>query len=130
MKKYIVLLALPILTIVLVLIGCGSKVNASDKAISVGRSAIEIADKYLDNDCTADEALQRLDELSAKMEYVDSMPNGTSEEQSQRIADFCIECDLVILSHEIMMDKFDNDRYDSIVEVRNDIAEAIGEDER
>lgn len=130
MKKRITLLVLPILTIAMILVGCGSKVNATDKAISVGRSAIEIADEYLDNNCTADSALRDLEALSEKMEYVDSMPNGTSEEQSQRTADFGVQSALVVLSHEIMMDKYQNDRYDDIVDARNEIAELIGEDKR
>lgn len=130
MKKQLTTLVLMILIIVALLAGCGSKVNATDKAISVGRSAIEIADEYLDNDCTADSALRDLDELSEKMEYVDSMPNDTSEEQKQRTADFGVQSALVVLSHEITMDKFHNDRYDDIVDARNKIAELIGEDKR
>lgn len=130
MKKRIAFLVLPILTIVMFLVACGSKVNATDKAISVGRSAIEIADEYLDNNCTADSALRDLEALIEKMEYVDSMPTGTAEEQSQHSADFGVESYLVILNHDILMDKYHNDRYDDIVETRNNIAELIGEDRR
>ena len=121
---------LAVVMLAAILTGCGSKVEASEKGISIARSAIQIADDYLDNEITGDRAMDKLDELSEKMEYLDSMPRDTDEENSQYLADFGISTDLTMLAHEILFDKNGENRYDKIIEIRNDLAETIGDDKR
>lgn len=128
--KRTVSLILAVLMLAAILTGCGSKVEASEKGISIARSAIQIADDYLDNEITGDRAMDKLDELSEKMEYLDSMPRDTDEENSQYLADFGISTDLTMLAHEILFDKNGENRYDKIIEIRNDLAETIGDDKR
>lgn len=123
-------LILAVLMLAAILTGCGTKVEASEKGISIARSAIQIADDYLDNEITGDRAIDKLDELSEKMEYLDSMPRDTDEENSQYLADFGISTDLTMLAHEILFDKNGENRYDKIIEIRNDLAETIGDDKR
>lgn len=110
--------------------GCGNKVEATEKGISIARSAIKVADDYLDNNISGDKADEKLEELQEKMEYVDSMPRDTDEQNDQYQADFLIQCDLVLLSHNIMFDKYGDNKYDDIIEVRNSLAERIGEKKR
>lgn len=124
---FIILILAAVLTL---LFGCGNKVNATEKGISIARSAIKIADDYLDNNISGDEAGKKLDELIEKMKYVDNMPTGTADEESQYLADFFIQSDLLILSHNIMFDKYGDNKYDKIIEVRNDLAASIGEKQR
>lgn len=128
--KRTVSLILAVVMLAGMLTGCGSKVEASEKGTSIARSAIQIADDYLDNEITGDRAMDKLDELSEKMEYLDSMPRDTDEENSQYLADFGISTDLTMLAHEILFDKNGENRYDKIIEIRNDLAETIGDDKR
>ena len=67
MKKILSTLAV-LLTVCLLLCSCGKKTKCSGQAVSVGKSAIEAADDYLDNNQSAHDALDRLDELKEKME--------------------------------------------------------------
>ena len=110
----------------LLLCSCGKKTKCSGQAVSVGKSAIEAADDYLDNNQSAHDALDRLDELKEKMEYVDS----EDVSKPTHSADYSVSSDLVLLSHEITFDSIDHDRYDKILEKRNDIAKTIGEKKR
>ena len=48
MKKFLSTLAV-LLTVCLLLCSCGKKTKCSGQAVSVGKSAIEAADDYLDN---------------------------------------------------------------------------------
>ena len=125
-----VALFLALVMLVAVLTGCGGKVEASEKGISIARSAIQIADDYLDNEITGDRAMDKLDELSEKMDYLDSMPRDTDEQNTQYLADFGISTDLTLLSHEILFDKNGENRYDKIIEIRNELAKDVGEDKR
>ena len=79
--------------------------------------------RLLDNNQSAHDALDRLDELKEKMEYVDS----EDASKPTHSADYSVSSDLVLLSHEITFDSIDHDRYDKILEKRNDIAKTIGE---
>ena len=125
-----VALSLVLTVIIAILAGCGNKVEATEKGISIARSAIKVADDYLDNNISGDKADEKLEELQKKMEYVDSMPRDTDEQNDQYQADFLIQCDLVLLSHNIMFDKYGDNKYDDIIEVRNSLAERIGEKKR
>ncbi len=125
MKKFLSTLAV-LLTVCLLLCSCGKKTKCSGQAVSVGKSAIEAADDYLDNNQSAHDALDRLDELKEKMEYVGS----EDVSKPTHSADYSVSSDLVLLSHEITFDSIDHDRYDKILEKRNDIAKTIGEKKR
>ena len=130
MKKFLSTLAV-LLTVCLLLCSCGKKTKCSGQAVSVGKSAIEAADDYLDNnrgvfEIYTEDALGRLDELKEKMEYVDS----EDVSKPTHSADYSVSSDLVLLSHEITFDSIDHDRYDKILEKRNDIAKTIGEKKR
>lgn len=129
MRKTVSLI-LAVVMLAAILTGCGSKVEASEKGISIARSAIQIADDYLDNEITGDRAMDKLDELAEEMDYLDSMPRDTDEENSQYLADFSISCDITILSHNIMEDSFGDNKYDDIIETRNSLAESIGDNKR
>lgn len=125
MKKFLSTLAV-LLATCLLLCSCGKKTKCSGQAVSVGKSAIEAADDYLDSNQSAHDALDRLDELKEKMEYVDS----EDASKPTHSADYSVSSDLVLLSHEITFDSIDHDRYDKILEKRNDIAKTIGEKKR
>lgn len=124
MKK--ITLSLCILTVLFLLTACGT--NASDKAVSVAKSAIEIADKYLDNESTYSEVSEAIDDLKEDMEYVDDMPEDTADEMKQHTADFSISVDLTVLSLSIWTDNYDNtsETYDKVLEARNKLAEDAG----
>lgn len=124
MKKIMVLLVVIMLTITLA--ACGT--NASDKAVSVAKSAIEIADKYLDNEISYSEASEAIDELEEDMEYVDDMPEDTADETKQHTADFSISVDLTVLSLSFFNDNYDNtsETYDKVIEARNKLADDAG----
>lgn len=110
--------------------GGGSNVKASEKAVSIGKSAIAIADDYLDNNVSSDVAVSRLESLNEKMEYVDNLPEDTAEERAVRTADFSVSVSLTILCHDITMDSIDNGHYSQIKESRNKLAKEIGEKAR
>ena len=63
---------------------------------------------------------------SELQEYVDS----EDVSKPTHSADYSVSSDLVLLSHEITFDSIDHDRYDKILEKRNDIAKTIGEKKR
>lgn len=125
MKKSLSVAAV-LLAACLLLCSCGKKTKCSGQAVSVGKSAIEAADEYLDNDRSAESATNRLEELREKMDYV----NTEDSTKSSHFSDYSVSTDLLMLSHEITMDSFDHDRYDKIVQKRNDIAKTIGEKKR
>ena len=118
MKKFLSTLAV-LLAACLLLCSCGKKTKCSGQAVSVGKSAIEAADDYLDNNQSAHDALDRLDELKEKMEYVDS----EDASKPTHSADYSVSSDLVLLSHEITFDSIDHDRYDKILEKRREKAQ-------
>lgn len=91
MKKFLSTLAV-LLTVCLLLCSCGKKTKCSGQAVSVGKSAIEAADDYLDNNQSAHDALDRLDELKEKMEYVDS----EDVSKPTHSADYSVSSDLGI----------------------------------
>lgn len=102
----------------------GKGANASDKAISVGKSAVEVVDNYLDNKIDGKEAGEKLDELYAEMEYVDDLP----QDDEHKAHDFLISSDILSLSTKMIWVDYDEDSeaYDEILETRNELAESIG----
>ena len=118
-----------LLCVVLLLFsGCGNSTKASDKAVAVAESAIEVADNYLDNIYSYSEAYDKLSELKNQMAYVDEY----DPEDEQKAADFFINTSLIILSSSILLDAYDSthESYDKIIEYRNDLAKKAGLKER
>ncbi|MCD8295044.1 MAG: hypothetical protein LUE27_07380 [Clostridia bacterium] len=113
---------------------CGSKssTNATDKGVSVASQAIEVIDGYLDGKTSYDTAKDTLSSLSSEMDYIEDMPNETSDEMAQRTADTLIRSKLTIISGDILDDYYhgDNETYDKIVEDRNELAENAGLESR
>jgi len=103
--------------------GCsGGGTALSDKALSVAKQAVEVADAYIDMEIDSDEADEKLDALKEEMEYTDDLP---AEDKSE---DYVISTDLTLISHAILMDSIDNtsESYDKVVEARNSLAEDAG----
>ena len=117
------LCAVLLVIIVFALTACGST-NASSKAVSIAKTAIEVADKYLDSKITAKEATEKLDELTAEMEYVDEL----TTEDKNKVADFSISSSILILSSSITIDDYKetSDTYEKVVEARNVLAKHAG----
>jgi len=117
-----------ILLFVLSLTACSSDTKASEKAISVAKSAIEVADNYLDNKISKDEADSQLSSLKSDMSYVDDM----EQNDEHKATDFSISSSITMLSTNIFHDSLDstNETYDKILETRNDIAEKAGLEKR
>ena len=103
--------------------GCsGGGTALSDKALSVAKQAVEVADAYIDMEIDSDEAEEKLDALEEEMEYTDDLPAG------DKSGDYVISTDLTLISHAILMDSIDNtsESYDKVVEARNSLAEDAG----
>lgn len=132
MRKKTAVLCCALVATVLLVGGCSKSIDASDKAVSIAKQAIEVVDQYLDGGVDGSEASDKLDELKEEMEYVDDMPTGTSEEKRRHTADSSIATDIFILSTDIVLDKHnaDADSYDKLVDKRNELAEEIGESKR
>ncbi|MCD8206887.1 MAG: hypothetical protein LUD72_03010 [Bacteroidales bacterium] len=109
---------------------CGSTESASAtaKGISVAQQAIDAIDGYLDGKTSGDSARDKLDELTDEMDYVDDLPRDTAQEEEHYAADWSIRLDLTGAVSQILLDQYngDNESFDKIVDVRNDIAEAAG----
>ncbi len=106
--------------LLLIVTGCEGVTFASEKAVSVGKAAIRIADKYLDDKMTADEALDRLDILWEDLD----------DEEELSDADDRVKNLVLFLQIEIRGDSLRYDQYDDILETRNEIAEEIGAKKR
>ena len=125
MKRFFSVVAV-LMAACLLLCSCGKKTKCSGQAVSVGKSAIEVLDEYLDNDRSSESTLNRLDELKEKMEYL------KTEDMSKpsHSADSSVSSDLVLAAHDVLFDSMDHDKYDDILAKRNDIAKTIGEKKR
>jgi len=117
-----------IIFIISTFVGCSANIKASDKAISVGKQAIAVADDYLDGSLTYNAASDKLDDLKEQMKYVDDLKQG----DENKAADFSVSSGITILSSAIFSDSIgsSDDTYNKIVEARNSLAEKIGEKKR
>lgn len=111
---------LAVVMLAAILTGCGS-VNASEEAVSIGMNAVSVADRYLDGSMDADAAREKLDELYDRMEYVDDL---TADDEYYHY-DFQVRAYISSLSTYVYLDD-----YAKIKSTRNDLAKAIGEDQR
>ena len=118
-----------VLALVLVtgLVACSGR-KASDKAISVGKEALEVVDGYLDRKISSADAREKLDSLKTDMEYV----NDLSSDDKNKIPDFFVQSDLLILSSSILTDGLSgtDETYAKVLKARNELAKNIGEKAR
>ena len=127
MKKMLVL----ILAVVLLLTACsGTKVTASAKAVSVGKQTVETLDAYLDGSMPGNDANEKLSDLGQQLDYAYDYSRKRMSDQER--ADWTIRIDITLVNHEVIMDNYkgDPERFDKIVEYRNEIAELVGVSKR
>ncbi len=112
------------LVISLLLAGCGGGSKASAKAVSVAKSAVEVADDYLDGRLSYSQADAKLDQLKEEMAYVDDLKQGDENKAS----DFSISVSITLLSTDIFHDSVNktSESYNKVIETRNDLAKAAG----
>lgn len=119
---------------ILLMCSCSSsgEVSATDKGISIAKEAVGVADLYLDGIYDYSMAIDQLNALDSETSYVENLPNDTSEERKQRTVDLLISTNISLLSSKILNHSVSNDdnKYDEIVEVRNELASAVGLSER
>lgn len=117
MKKRTVILLLFLVSALLMAACNDSNLKPSKKAVSCAKSAIEVANQYLDRELDYIGAIDQLGKLLDDMEYVDDL----SDDDENKAADFAIQCDILILITSITTDNLENDS-DSY----SDVEEAIG----
>ena len=119
MLKRIALFTLAVVML-LSLAACGGA-KGSEDAISIGKNAISVADRYLDGNMTADAARDKLEDLLDRMDYLDDM----SAEDEWYYEDHLIRSYISSLDTYILIDD-----YGKIESVRNDLASKVGENKR
>ena len=127
MKKK--LLVVGIATMML-LSACGGKDSSklpSEKAISVGKRAVEAGEKYLDGAYEYDEINSILEDLSNQLEYTSD--DDDREKNPHHAQDFGVQADISILGGKILNDYYhgDAETYDSVREQIDKIKKDIGE---
>ena len=80
--KRITMLALAVVML-LSLVACGGA-DGSEDAISVGKNAVSVADRYLDGNMSADDARDKLEDLLERMDYLDDQ-RAAFQEQLYRL---------------------------------------------
>lgn len=126
MKRVIVLC----LAVLLLLTACSSKKSKtkwpmSEQHEKYGRRALEITDAYLDFEITAKEAHERLGELKAAE---DTLPEDASEDE--HLGNFLIVSSVSNLYHHFFFVSYGRKPASDILEMRNSLAELLGEKER
>ena len=117
--KRITMLALAVVML-LSLVACGGA-DGSEDAISVGKNAVSVADRYLDGNMSADDARDKLEDLLERMDYLDDM----TAEDEWYYEDHLIRGYISSLNTYILLDD-----YGKIESVRNDLASKVGENKR
>lgn len=109
---------------VLALTGCGG-IDASNKAVSIGKQALTAVDEYLDGESEYFNVKDRLDECYDELEYADDLPIDEK-------ADWYIRVDILNMSAYLNSDHYDGnaETYDKLIESRNSLAEDLGEKTR
>ena len=120
MKKNRIMSFAAVLLLLIGLCACGAKTQASAKAVSVAKQAVEIADNYLDGKIKYEKATEQLDDLDMSYAYDDKSASHT--------ADVAISTDLTMLRGAIVTDHFDqtSESYNKVLAKRNDIAKDAG----
>lgn len=105
--------------VVFVCCGCDSEPKPSDKAISIAKQAVSVADRYLDGGLSQGEAKDLIDDLYDDMAYVDDL----ADDDPHKNQDLYVSIDVLSLSTRILLDENDSKSFDGIVKARNDLAE-------
>ena len=116
------LLAVVFVALLLSLTACGSK--ASEKAINLGKQAVEAVDRYMDGSANYRTTQDRIDELYDQFDYLDSMDKS----DEVYLADFMIKINLLRVSTDLLMDDIHGDieSYNELKSSRNDLAGNVG----
>lgn len=111
---------------------CKASANASEKAVSAAKQAIECVDDYLDGKVGYDDISDKLDEIGNSMEYASEYTPEEKNEDPQKYSDYRIHFELLLLPHSILMDSIESDpeSYQEIIDCRNKIASYAGLPER
>lgn len=90
---------------------CGGKPIASDKALSNGNKAVEVAEEYIAGEISGDNACDALDEIYAALSYAGEYTSEEKLADQQKFADHLIYLDIFLLNSEISTDSgiFGND---------------------
>lgn len=125
MKKALLILAV---LLCLIFSGCGGgrPKDLSDAHYQYGKRALEIVDDCLDFTIDLDTAYDKLEQLQ---ELEDTLPPAGSTEGGNA-ANFSVEGDLVIISSKISLLRLGAGDMQELLEVRNNLAEDIGEKTR
>ena len=106
----------------------GKKEKVSDQYIQYSKKIIEISDQYLDYDLSADEAHDKLKELTEREAELTEVEPGTDEYFAGSTIQNCSwRINLALLRADTAPKAEYND---TIREERNKLAELIGEDKR
>lgn len=124
-KNFLSVLICMLLAITIV--GCGSQVKASDKAVSIGKQALTVVDGYLDGTIEYTSAKSQIEKLCDKMSYASDL-----DTDDEYYSDISVKHYILLISSSMIWDNYDSDleTYEELVEERNKLAECIGEDTR
>lgn len=114
--------------VLLLTVGCSGGSKASDNAVTAAKSAVSIADNYIDNTLSESDARNKLDALEEDMAYVKDLP----QDDKNKAGDFSVATGLTVLSSSILTDSISNDSksHDKVIEARNTLAGYAGEKKR
>lgn len=134
LKKIIIVVVILLAVVFLITLATGEKpatgekIEISDKAVSIGKRAIEVVDAYLDKKISADSARSSLFALSADMEYARNYSFEERKNDKQKDADFFMSFDISALSLRVSLDTRggDSESYNKIISQRNDLAKKVG----
>lgn len=114
--------------ITLSLFGCGESTPISEQHYSYGKKAVEIVDQYLDYKISAAEVSSSLSELQKREDELPEHEYGDDDHANN----YHVEINTFLVSRKIENQKYSpsSESYTDILELRNKIAEAIGEKTR
>lgn len=104
--------------------GSKAATNVSNKAISVGTRAVQVADDYLDSTVSAAIARAETERLCDEISYV----RDFSPEEYLKNGDSTVYTYLLSLSYSLLSVDVDNtpESYDRVLQKRNDLSEKVG----
>ena len=116
MKKFVYLFMT--LLLVFLMVSCNSSTpNISNETTSAIKRSIKIADKYLDYDMDYETAGKELDKIINSLK---NLKNPTHDDESIKIT-------IMSLDANILYDQIGDSEYDEILQLRNELADIIGE---
>ena len=128
-KNLIIVLAIILVgVLIIVTLHNGVANNLNEQYFQYALQAIEIADQYLDYKITATEAAIMIESLRQRESELPSIDSDDDNYFVHR----GITSDVMYLSHDLQIPQFDpsSEKYNDILERRNELAEVIGEKKR